>query len=107
MGIREQILNKVLAEGGFWSYDKQSVPNSVSDDQLIEAALEKLDIEEIDLLFRLFPVRKIKAVWLRTMVIQGDYYHSLNRFYAWYYFDIRYPDRYLKSMLTRHLSKIA
>ena len=107
MGIREQILNKVLTEGGFWSYDKQSVSSGVTDDQLIEAALEKLDIDDIDLLFRLFSVRKIKSVWLRTMVVQGEYYHSLNRFYAWYYFGIRYPDRYLKSMLTRHLSKIA
>ena len=50
-------------------------------------------------------MRKIKKVWLETMVIQGDYYYSLNRFFAWYYFSIRYPDRYLKSMQTRHLSK--
>lgn len=40
------------------------------------------------------------------MVVQGDYYYSLNRFIAWYYFDIRYPDRYLKAMMTRHLNKL-
>lgn len=105
MDIREQIIGKLIAEGGFWSYDKKSVRENISDAQLIEATLERLDIDEIDLLFRLFPAKKIKEVWRRTMVVQGDYYYSLNRFYAWYYFNIRYPDRYLKAMVTRHLSK--
>lgn len=105
MSIREQIADKLIAVGGFWSYDEKSVRQNVSDEQLIEATLEKLDLDDIDLLFQLFPAKKIKEVWQRTMVVQGDYYHSLNRFYAWYYFDIRYPDRYLKAMMTRHLSK--
>ncbi|MFR3695718.1 MAG: hypothetical protein ACLTW0_06020 [Alistipes ihumii] len=43
---------------------------------------------------------------MKSMVVQGDYYYSLNRFFAWYYFDIRCPDRYLKSMVTRHLSRL-
>ena len=106
MNIREHIADKLIASGGFWSYDKTSVRENMSDDQLIEAALEKLDLDDIDLLFRLFPAKKIKDVWHRTMVVQGDYYYSLNRFFAWYYFGIRYPDRYLKAMMTRHLSKL-
>lgn len=106
MNIREHIADKLIVPGGFWSYDKTSVRENMSDDQLIEAALEKLDLDDIDLLFRLFPAKKIKDVWRRTMVVQGDYYYSLNRFFAWYYFDIRYPDRYLKAMMTRRLSKL-
>ncbi len=106
MNIREHIADKLIASGGFCSYDKTSVRENMSDDQLIEAALEKLDLDDIDLLFRLFSAKKIKDVWLRTMVVQGDYYYSLNRFFAWYYFGIRYPDRYLKAMMTRHLSKL-
>ncbi|HUN14233.1 MAG TPA: hypothetical protein PKZ47_04290 [Alistipes sp.] len=106
MNIREHIVDKLMVAGGFWSYDKRSVRKNMSDDQLIEAALEKLDLDDIDLLFRLFPAKKIKDVWRRTMVVQGDYYYSLNRFFAWYYFGIRYPDRYLKAMMTRHLSKL-
>ena len=107
MDMREQIIDKVLAEGGFWSYDKESVRHAISDDQLIEAALERLDIEDIDLLFKIFSLKRIKKVWLRTMAVQGDYHHSLNKFYAWYYFDIRHPDRYLKAMVTRHLTKLS
>lgn len=106
MDIREQIADKLIATGGFWSYDAKSLREKLSDDQLIEATLEKLDLDDIDSLFELFPEKRIKDVWRRTMVVQGDYYYSLNRFIAWYYFDIRYPDRYLKAMMTRHLNKL-
>lgn len=95
-----------MKAGAFWSYGKASVRSFVSDSQLIETTLIKLDLDDIDLLFELFPARKIKNVWLKTMVVQGNYYYSLNRFLAWYYFGIRYPDRYLKAMMTRHLSKL-
>lgn len=106
MKIREQIADKLIAAGGFWSYDGKSVRENLSDEQLIEGVLSKLDLDDIDLLFELFSEKKIKDVWRRTMVVQGDFYYSLNRFYAWYYFGIRYPDRYLKAMMTRHLSKL-
>lgn len=106
MDIRNYLLDKLFEAGAFWSYDRASVRVSISDRQLIEAVLIKLDLDEIDLLFRLFSLRKIKSVWLKTMVVQGDYYYSLNRFFAWYYFGVRYPDRYLKSMATRHLSRL-
>lgn len=105
MEIRNQLVDRLMKAGAFWSYDRASVRHSITDRQLIEETLIRLDIDDIDLLFELFPMRKIKKVWLETMVIQGDYYYSLNRFLAWYYFSIRHPDRYLKSMQTRHLSK--
>lgn len=106
MDIRNHLVDKLIEAGAFWSYNQVSARDSISDSQLIEAVLVKLDIEDIDLLFKVFSSRKIKNVWLKTMVVQGDYYYSLNRFYAWYYFHVRYPDRYLKSMITRHLSRL-
>lgn len=106
MNVREHIVDKLIAAGGFWSYDKKSVREHISDEQLIEATLERLDLDDIDLLFDIFPMQKIKAVWRQSMVIQNDYYYSLNRFFAWYYFGIRRPDRYLKAINTRHLSKL-
>ena len=106
MDVRNQIIDKLIKAGGFWSYDERSVRRAVSDDQLIEATLIKLDLDDIDRLFEIFSVRKIKSVWLKSKVVQGDYCYSLNRFFAWYYFDIRCPDRYLKSMVTRHLSRL-
>ena len=106
VNIQQQIVNKIWEEGGLRSFNKQSILCNISDNQLIESALATLDIEDIKPLFNMFPLKKIKKVWLHTMVTQDDYYHSLNRFYAWYYFDIRHPDRYLKAMKTRHLTKI-
>lgn len=65
-----------------------------------------LDLPEIDAHFRLFSFRKVKKVWLEHMVPQGDYLYTLNRFLAWYYFHIKRPDTYLKSMETRHLNRL-
>ncbi len=62
MNVREQITNKLIAAGGFWSYDEKSVRENLSDEQIIEGVLAKLDLEDIDLLFRLFSAKKIKAV---------------------------------------------
>lgn len=71
MNVREQITNKLIAAGGFWSYDEKSVRENLSDEQLIEGVLAKLDLDDIDLLFRMFSAKKIKDVWRRTMVVQG------------------------------------
>lgn len=73
MNVREQITNKLIAAGGFWSYDEKSVRENLSDEQLIEGVLAKLDLDDIDLLFRMFSAKKIKDVWRRTMVVQGDF----------------------------------
>lgn len=99
------ILEKLKKESCFWSYSPDSIIH-VPDDILIEKTLVYLDLPEIDALFHLFPFRKIKKVWLEQMVPQGEYLHTLNRFLAWYYFHIKYPDRYLKAMTTRHFNKM-
>ena len=44
-------MNKLIEAGAFWSYDEVSVRSNITDSQLIEAALIRLDIEDIDLLF--------------------------------------------------------
>lgn len=81
-GYPESSRGQTCSAGAFWSYDQAFVRNSISDSRLIEAVLVKPDTEDIDLLFKVFPSRKIKSVWLKTMVVQGDYYYSLNSFYA-------------------------
>lgn len=99
------LLQKLKAEHCFWSYSEDAI-NNVTDDMLIEKTLLYLDLPEIDILFKLFPFKKIKQVWLDYLVPQGEYLYTLNRFLAWYYFRIKRPDQYLKSMTTRHLNKI-
>ena len=73
---------------------------------LIEKTLIYLDMKEIDQLFLIYPFNKIKQVWRDYIIPQGEYLYTLNRFLAWYYFKIKRPDSYIKSMETRHLNKI-
>ena len=99
------ILTKNLIErNSFWSYEVcQNTP--IPDDILIEKTLIYLDIDDINKLFTLFPRKRIKQVWRSRMVIQGDYYKRLNKLLAWMYFDIKNPDRYLKTCINQHINK--
>jgi hypothetical protein len=57
-----------------------------------------LDLDEIDILFRLFKKDLIKRVWEENILKQEPYYHGLNRFFAWFYFSIENPDEYIKGI---------
>ena len=103
--VKQELLAKLNQEHCFWSYNESSV-NEVSDEILIEKTLLHLDLEEINLLFQIFSFKKIKQVWLDYLIPQEEYLYTLNRFFAWYYFKVKKPDAYIKSMATRHLNKM-
>ena len=100
---KQQLIGLLKNEQCFWSYSPDSI-DYISDDILIEKVLLYLDIPEIDQLFRIYPYKKVKQVWLDKLVPQLEYYYSLNRFFAWYYFHSKRPDQYVKSMATRHFN---
>lgn len=105
MNSDKQILSKKLIErNSFWSF-KMSQNNPIPDEILIEKTLIYLDIEDINILFKIFPNKRIKQVWRDRLVIQGDYYRSLNKLLAWMYFDIKNPDRYIKNSISQHVNK--
>lgn len=103
--IKSQLLAKLKHEHCFWSYAENSISN-IPDDILIEKTLLHLDLEDIDQLFKIYSFRKIKRVWLDYLIPQEEYLYTLNRFFAWYYFKVKHPDRYIKSMITRHYNHI-
>lgn len=103
--IKQELLSKLKQEHCFWSYNEDSIQH-ISDDMLIEKTLLHLDLEEINLLFRIYPFKKVKQVWLDYLVPQEEYLYTLNRFFAWYYFKAKKPDSYIKSMATRRLNKM-
>jgi len=104
--IKKNILKKLKNENIFWSYNPAKINiKNISDEVLIQKTLTHLDIEDIDLLFYYYKYDFIKKVWREQMAIQGDYMRSLNRFLAWYYFDIKKPDRYLKTIETKHFKQ--
>lgn len=106
--IKIHLLDKLKEEGAFWSYDKSTVTiATIDDDTLIAEVMRHLDLPEIKILFQIYSFRKIKKAWLKLLIPEGAYLYTLNRFFAWYYFRIKNPDRYLKSMETRHFNRLA
>ena len=103
--IRQSLFRK-LKEGNYlWSYDVSQM-EAIPDDALIEHVLLYLDIDDINLLFRVFDYRKIKRVWLDRVAPQGAMFRSINVLYAWYYFGAKRPEAYVKSVETRHINKL-
>lgn len=103
--IKKQLLAKLKQEHCLWSYTEDTVSN-ISDDILIEKTLLHLDLEDIDQLFKIYSFHKVKRVWLDHLIPQEEYLYTLNRFFAWYYFNVKNPDRYIKSMITRYYNNI-
>jgi hypothetical protein len=105
--IKAKLLDKLRGENAFWSYSQESVGiATIHDDQLIAMSMRYLDLPEIGELFRIFSIKKIKEAWKRLLVPEGEYLYTLNRFFAWYYFDAKNPDAYLKNLQTRHLNRM-
>ncbi|MBO7597826.1 MAG: hypothetical protein J6T70_12365 [Bacteroidales bacterium] len=99
------MIEKLKEENRFWSYAPGFADSDVPDDIIIEKTLVYLDLDEIRMLFELYGKQKVKHVWLERLVPQGDYLYSLNRFFAWFYFRVKKPDMYVKSMETRILNR--
>ncbi len=105
--IRSLLFEKLKEEKAFWSYAPESVTLSrIDNDNLIALTMRYLDLPEIEQLFSIFSVRKIKEAWKKLLVPEGEYLYTLNRFFAWYYFNAKRPDAYLKSLQTRHLNHL-
>ena len=67
---RQTILEKIKANGGFWSYCGY-IPTSLDDDSVIEADLVHLDLEDLPLLLQIRDKAHIKRIWKERLVSQG------------------------------------
>ena len=103
--VKSGLLSKLKQEHCFWSYNESSIKD-IPDDILIEKTLLYLDLEEINQLFQIYSFKRIKQVWLEYLIPQEEYFYTLNRFLAWYYFKAKKPDVYIKSMSTRHFNRL-
>lgn len=102
--IKHRLIEKLKAENALWSYNQESVKD-IPDDILVELVMLHLDIEDIDKLFELYSFERVKRAWIENVVVLGEMYYVLNKFFAWYYFHIKRPETYVKSMLTRQINK--
>jgi hypothetical protein len=103
--IRDILSYKLITANRFWSNDTTDV-KQIPDEILIEKTLVYLDIEDINQLFKIFSKKKIKQVWRERLIIQGDYYRTLNRLLAWLYFDVKNPEKYLNRIINNHYKKL-
>jgi hypothetical protein len=98
--MRSYLTEKLKKESAFWSFDPASL-YEVSNEMLIEKVLLHLDIDDVNLLFKLFQKREIMKIWKEKILSQEPMNHQLNRLYLLLYFDIKDPDRYIHSYLNR------
>lgn len=103
--IRNHLCEQLVAKNAFWSYDVKSF-DAISDEELIEKCFTILDIDDIDLMFEIYPRKHIQQVWRNNMAIQGEYLQRLNVMIAMYYFGIKEPEKYLSKAEKRHINKI-
>ena len=85
MDYRLSLFQKLLDQNAFWSYEEPTYDN-ISDEFLIEKVIVHLDIDDINMLFVIFPEEKIREVWHKKIKSQDPYYHGLNHLMSWLYF---------------------
>lgn len=101
---KSYLVEQLKRQHCLWSFDNEAI-HDIPDDVLIELVMLYLDIDEINMLFQLFPYQRVKQAWIENVVAQGERYYNLNYFFAWYYFHIKRPRAYVKAMATRQLNK--
>ena len=94
VSLRKQLYESLVAKNAFWSYKAQAMEN-IPDKLFIEKCLMTLDEEDIELLFELYPRKRIQRVWRERMAVQGDHMLEINTIIASKYFGIKEPKKYL------------
>lgn len=94
LSLRKHLYEQLIAKNAFWSYKAQAMER-IPDKVFIEKCLMTLDEEDIELLFELFPRKRIQRVWRERMAVQGDHMLEINTIIASKYFGIKEPKKYL------------
>jgi hypothetical protein len=102
--VKRELIKHLKKANAFWSYQADAIKD-VPDDILVELVILHLDMDDIDKLFEIYPYKFIKKAWIENVVVLGDRHYVLNKFLAWYYFGMKKPGAYVKSMETRELNK--
>ena len=103
--IRNYLCESLVNKNAFWSYEIKSF-DDIPDEELIEKCFTILDMNEIDLMFELFPRKRILQVWKEQMANQGEYMQMLNIMIAMYYFGIKEPEKYLAKVEKQHINNL-
>ena len=103
--LRNRLCERLVKCNAFWSYDVKSY-DTIPDEEIIEKCFTMLDMKEIELMFELYPRKRIRQVWQERMAIQGEYMKMLNVMISMYYFGIKEPEKYLEKIERQHINKL-
>lgn len=103
--MRSGLVEKLKGVKAFWSYEEVD-GDSISDDDVIEATIIHLDMEEIEQLFALYGPSRVKSVWRERIAVQGEHMRGLNVMMAMYFFGIKRPERYLDRIEDEYFRKL-
>jgi hypothetical protein len=82
--------------GALWSY-RIELDTILSDRELIVKSLTYLELEEMDLLFDIFPYETVRDVWIKEM-LPSDYDIILNKILAYLIFEVDNFDEFRKDV---------
>jgi hypothetical protein len=82
--------------GALWSY-RIELDTILSDIELIVKSLTYLELEEMDLLFDIFPYETVRDVWIKEM-LPSDYNIILNKILAYLIFEVDNFDEFRKDV---------
>lgn len=102
--IKTELIRKLRRENAFWYSNTSNM--EVSDKELIEKVLMYLDIGDINTLFTIFPKKMIKDIWKELIIPQSTAYHKVNILYAFLYFDISDPERYIRDAIRKRRNSL-
>ena len=100
MTAKTDLIQRLKKQGAFWSYAKEGIEN-LPDRILIEEALRMGDVEEIQQLFRIYPIEQIKQVWHEKLIPDQRIYPH-NYYLALIFFDIENPREYIKPLQKKY-----
>ena len=103
--IHKVLISKLEKEHAFWSFSNVDI-SKISDDELIAKVLLHLDIDDIFSLFKIYPKRTIQNIWKEKLVAQEPLYHGLNRLYAFLFFNIKHPDKYIRDYKNKRFKSL-
>ena len=96
-----RLVEHLKEEHAFWSY-REVESTKIDEDLLIEKVLLHLDIEDVVEMLKILPFEKISRVWHKSLLPLTPGYYSLNRFYAFWLFGIKDPNKYIENYLTSY-----
>lgn len=100
--LQKKLLEQLEKNSAFWSYDlgEQGGAN-IPDELLIEQTLLQGDVEQLFLLFELFPETQIRTVW-ENKLVPHEKYRSINHYLGLFFFQIKEISSFLNQRIVAH-----